>query len=106
MGIARRSEPRAFAKSGGLHYQRVIPFPVADGVSIPSRIRILGKRPAVDPDRPPFVLALPEFQDASGGLLELERRGHHHDARKADGIALQDGIVSARRAADSVAGFF
>ncbi len=79
---------------------------MTDRVSIPCRIGIFRQRSPVGPDRTPFVFALEELQHAAGSLNELNRRGHEHDARETNRIALQDWIISAGSRSRSVSGNF
>src|SRR5579862_1340407 len=76
-----------------------------DRVSVPGRVRIARKRTPIGPNASPLVLALPKLEDAPGGLHELHRQRHEHDARKSHRIALQNRIVSAGDGSASVSGF-
>ncbi len=67
---------------------------MADRVTEPRRVGIGGKRPPVGPDGTPFVFALPELKHAVVQLNDLVRRGHEHDTRKTNRIALQNGKVA------------
>src|ERR1700675_1643518 len=68
---------------------------MADRVSVPRWIRIRGKGTTVGPNRAPFMFALEELQHPAGSIHELNWRGHEHDAREPNGIALQNRVIPA-----------
>src|SRR4029077_1010891 len=104
MRISRRAKPGLVIKAGRFDDQRVVSFPMSDGVTVPRRIGILGKRAAVDPDRTPLVFALEELNDPRRTLDKFERRGKKHNARKAGRIALQYRVIAARHGSRPISG--
>ena len=87
-------EPGAVVVADGLHDEGVS-LPAAHGISVPGRIGILRKRPAIGPDRAPDVVILHVLQHAVGHLNELKGPQIRlpQIARIAQGLALGNRIV-------------
>src|SRR5712691_8580224 len=98
----RRAKPSLVIEARGFNHECVVSFPMADGVSVPRRIGVCGKRSPVGPDRAPLVFALEELQHPPRSINELCWRGHKHDARKTDWIALQNRVIAAGAGSGSV----
>src|SRR5204862_3774824 len=60
-------QPQIVAETGGFHYQGVA-FPMAGRVPVPSRIRILRKRPSIGEDLAVLHIALREDDHAAREL--------------------------------------
>src|SRR3974390_1630979 len=95
-------EPGALIGADGIHNERVIIHPAADGVSVPARIGRAGsiatdifwKLPAVRPDFAPDAVVFGHLDHFSGHLREYDATRHEQDvAREAERIAALDRIV-------------
>ena len=73
MWVARGAQPGLIVKAGGFDDQRIVSFPMADGVAVPGRIGIFGKSASIGPYGTPGVFAFEELNDPAGNLNELKR---------------------------------
>src|ERR1700682_1447576 len=100
--ITCRAEPGLVIEAGGFNHKCVVSLPMADCMSVPRWIHIFGQGSPVGPDGAPFVFALEELQHTARSINKLSWRGHEHDARETDGIALQNRVISAGAGSRSV----
>ena len=89
---------RAVTKAGGFNDECVVSLPMANRVSVPRWIGVLGKRSAVGPDRAILVFVFEELNHPAGNLNEFKWRVQEHDARETHRVALQDRVIPARSA--------
>src|SRR5438128_72312 len=75
---------------------------MADGISIPSGIRIIRKFAPIHPDFTERVMPFKKHQNPSGNMNDLERPDGEHDPWKSHWVTFQDGIVTARCGLGSV----
>src|SRR5207237_5970816 len=82
--LSLRPQPRLVIETGRFG-DKGISFPASNGISIPSRIRILRKLAPVHPDFADGVLAFEKHQNPSGNMNDLERPDDEQNSRNTQG---------------------
>ncbi len=78
-------QPAAFFETDAVDNESV-PVPLSEGVTVPSRLGVLGKGSPVSPDRAPLVSSLKEHEDPAGDLNEFQWSAVEKDSRRSEGV--------------------
>src|SRR2546427_1079187 len=102
VNVAKMIDPGSVVASDCFYYE-CVPFPPANRVSVPCRIRILGQGASVGPYRAPHVSPLPELNHSIRKLNDFDWPSKEKQARPTERIAVANRIIAQCRGNASAA---